>query len=160
MSIGRDLTRKVKLASDNDENKTSFILENIVEESCNDSKMVSEVNELIESYRKYRDKEKKKSEEVTVAKVDSKSKSPANKLDEHKKPCNYAKTESEVNEFAQGCWKHRDRKEEESEEESVAKVDSESKSSVNKLDDTPNNMLEEQISGESNKAGTHLFVFN
>ncbi|XP_032688079.1 U3 small nucleolar RNA-associated protein 14 homolog A-like isoform X2 [Odontomachus brunneus] len=142
LSIGRDLTQKVRLASDNDEDKTSFTFANMVEEPPNNSETVSEVNELIECYREYRDK--KKSEEKTVAKVDSKSKSPANKLDENKK--SYTKTKYEVSKFAKGCLKHRDRKEEESEEESVAKVDSASKSSVNKLDNISNDMLEKQIS--------------
>ncbi|XP_032678245.1 U3 small nucleolar RNA-associated protein 14 homolog A-like isoform X2 [Odontomachus brunneus] len=153
LSIGRDLTQKVRLASDNDEDKTSFTFANIVEEPPNNSEMVSEVNDLIESYRKYRDK--KKSEGETAAKVDSKSKSPANKLDEDKK--SYTKTESEVSEFAKDCLKRRDRKDEESKEESVAKVDSTSKSSVNKLNNISNDMLEKQIS-EPNKANTIAFA--
>lgn len=90
LSIGRELTQKVKPLEDSDEgedeeNEEPLVLSNNDKNNpwMNGVKTESEISEFIQGYRKYWDEKKKKEkEEKTAAAVDHDSKSSANKLDD------------------------------------------------------------------------------
>ncbi|XP_014471605.1 PREDICTED: U3 small nucleolar RNA-associated protein 14 homolog A [Dinoponera quadriceps] len=90
LSIGRELTQKVRPADDsgeddeNDENEAPLVLLSSDKDNpwMNSVKKESEIDEFIKSYRKYHDKKKKKAEEEIVAEVEPKPAANKRKLDD------------------------------------------------------------------------------
>lgn len=168
MSINKELTRKTKSAADSDEDEALLASSNSNEKKpCSDGKTESEVNDFIQYYRNYRDE--MKSEKELNAKIDNEYETKLTAVSDKdgtplecsnnnkKKPCNDRKTKSEdVN--LQCYQKYHDKMDKFEEELFASKIDSEDKSSTNKrkLDD----ILEKEISIESNKKGIYLLIFS